>query len=261
MIGPRPGDVRRPEQGQHGHAEGRGEVPRARVGRDQQRRAPHAGLGQAEAQVERGETDHPGMVRRDRDRPGRGALAGTADHQYGLPGLGRDSPRQGGEVLDGPALGRAVGTPRVQADHRLVAAQAQACPGAVGRRLVRRGREQLGPERVARAAQAPGQREVRFHDRRRHPPPVAAAWVGQPVGQQQAPACAVVAEPPRNTGQNRQQDRAPGVGKENRQVRPLGPQAAEHSPRSAPLGPAPWGRTGSGRRTTGRRPGSAPPAA
>ena len=75
------------EQGQDGRAEGRREVTRPRIGRDQEPRAADARLCQTHSQFLVGQTDHPGMSRQ-RDDFSRGvALSGAAEDQGLRAGL------------------------------------------------------------------------------------------------------------------------------------------------------------------------------
>ena len=251
MIGPGPGDVRRPEEGQHGDPERGGEVSRPRVGRDQQRRAPDAGLRQADREGLIGQADDSGVGGPGRDLAGRVAFARPADDEHGESRLVGEAMRQAREVLHRPVLGRTERPPRVQADHGRVPVQSQLRPGPVGRRFIGLGGEELGADRVHPAPQPSGDRQVRLDDRGRQEPPRPVASGLQPVGQEEAAASPGIADAtssPRPPGHQR---RAEGVGEQDGQLGALVAQTLQTRPACHDPGRAPWGRRGCGRPARG----------
>ena len=221
MIGAGPGDVRRPEQRDDRRLKGRREVPRAGVGRDQERRPADASLGESDTKRLIGQADNVAWPAAATISRRRFALVRSAKYQDRHTGRVGQSPRQFGEMGHGPVLGGTECPAGVQANDPPLASQPQGRKGPVGRGFVVSRRGQLDPDRIDRAADAVRQLEIGLDDRRGEPLPRRVTRIVQPVGQQDAATISDVADPSGNAGHPGDPRRPKRIRQENREVKPL----------------------------------------
>ncbi len=200
VVGPRPGDMRRAEEGEHGDVEGRCEMARAGVGRHQERRAADAGLRESEAQRLTGQADDARMIGLRDDRHRRLALGGAAEHQDVDGRLDGEAACERREVLGGPRLGRPEGATVVEADDARARRDPQVGERTVGGALVIGRCVEIGTRGVDRTTEASGQCQVVIDDRRRSVSTMPIARGFEAIGQEQRSAAACVADPAPRTG-------------------------------------------------------------
>ena len=246
-----------------GVLKGRREMARAGIGRDQERRPAHAGLGEPDRQRLIGQADDTRVAGRPHDLARWLALIGPANDQdrHIRPDRPVAAParRNGvrasswpGQMLRRCSGRRSAARPPVPERQR---------PGRP--RLRRRA---SWPARVRSeldlAADLPRQLQIRLDDRRRDPAPRRVARLVAAGRSASMPAAvADVTDPSRNAGHPGDPGAAKRVGQKDRESKPLAAQPANDRAWSAEHDWLDRGRNRSSRRTRGCRPASAPPSA